>query len=507
MNIPFSLPARAARLASLHCTLYIDSGAPHAPSPPVGGKPCGFVQSALPRFARLLCRAVGGFVLCTSPLAVFLPPAAAQQEAFASTDSADLELEGRLAELKDKAEAGDAYSMRQLYLRYAMVGKVPQSQAWAERFIAALEAKADAGDAKTARNLGILYMHGESSILPDPAKAVSWLTKASEGGDAAAAYLLGELMTQAGNADSARMSYARAYGLYKQQAEKGETAALYQQGYMEQQGLGTDRNAEQGIAHLQAAADAGCMPAVAQLFKTYEEGIGTAKDAARALTYAKRLADENKDARMAYLVADALFKGEVLPKDATAAEHYLDQAVAAALPEAQYHKAWMLEEAGKAPQALDLYRQAGTAGHANATIKAGTLLLYGKGGVERDEPAGLNCLTVAAERLQSPIAPYELGLYYDSIGESALADDWFITASDRGLADAMARRGWLHLTPFSAVSWNPTETYQWWKRGAEAGDADCRLYLNLYLYLFIPLIIILIIATPIAVLRYVMKEK
>lgn len=444
------------------------------------------------------------WLLCLCALS--LPLCAAEETADSSPNA---ELEQRLTELREKANGGDAYSMRQLYLRYEMAGYSDTALVWAQRFLDTLETKAAEGDAAAIRTLGQIYVSGDGCIPPDTAKAIRWYTKASDAGDPTAAYLLGELFTAAKDSDNARLNYARAYGLYKQKAAEGDADALYRQGYMEQNGLGTDTDAAAGIAHLQQAADQGCLPAVYQLFKTYESGVGTAMDEYAAYLCAKRLADEAKDAQMAYLVADTLLKGmgDRLPADRAQAEPYLEQAVNGGVPDALYHKAWLLEEEGKAAEALSLYRQAASMNHGGAAVKAGTMLLYGTGGVEKDDSLGLNFLKTASDRLQHPIAPYELALYYDSIGETGLADDWYVTASDRGLADAMGPRGLLHLNPFSGQTWSPTEAYRWWHIGAEAGEPTCRRYLQLYLYLFIPLILIFVFGTPLALLRYVMKRK
>ena len=46
----------------------------------------------------------------------------------------DAELEARLAELKQKAEAGDYEATRELYTAYAVNEHQAQSQAWAARY-------------------------------------------------------------------------------------------------------------------------------------------------------------------------------------------------------------------------------------------------------------------------------------------------------------------------------------------------------------------------------------
>ena len=161
---------------------------------------------------------------------------------------------------------------------------------------------------------------------------------------------------------------------------------------------------------------------------------------------------------------------------------------------------------GKAEEALQAYRQAAAQGHADAAVKAGSMVIFGEG-VEADSAEGLKLLQYADSALQSPFAPYELGRYYDSVGETALADEYYITASNRGYPAAMARRGLLHLNPASTLTWNPTATYHWWKLGADAGDPTCTLYLRLYLFVFTPLLLILIFGLPLYFVHQLVKRR
>ena len=116
--------------------------------------------------------------------------------------------------------------------------------------------------------------------------------------------------------------------------------------------------------------------------------------------------------------------------------------------------------------------------------------------MQKDEARGLSMLQAACDRLNSARAPLEIARYYDSIGEAELANAWYVTASDRGVAEAMSRRGLLHLNPFSGLKWNPTLAYQWWSAGQTAGDAECTLYVRLFLYVFIPVLLILVFGVP-----------
>ena len=418
----------------------------------------------------------------------------------------DTSLEANLSELKSASESGNPAATRQVYLRYTLHGHTEQARAWAEKYVYQLKEKAHAGEAKAAWLLGRAYMTGDDYVKPDNAEAIRWFTQASEAGEPSAAYIIGELLTKAGNTGDARVAYARAYSLYKKEAESGNADALYWQGYMEQNGFGVPVQQATGIEHMEQAAEQGSLPAAYQLFKTYTKGLGIPADDTKSFHYARLLADKGNDAQMAYVVADALLKGKGTPKNETAALPYLEKAAEQNIPAAIYHVAWRKQEAGKHAEALADYRRAASMGHADAAVQAGTMMLYGKG-VDKDEEIGLNYLRRASEQLRSPFAPYELAKYYDELGETELADDYYITASDRGLAVAMARRGLLHLIPFSGLRWGPTETYRWWKEGSNAGDETCTLYLRLYLYVFIPLVLILVFGLPILLVRSLHKTS
>ena len=415
------------------------------------------------------------------------------------------ELETALTELKQKAEGGDAYSARQVYMRYALKGFMKQAHAWADKFVDILRKQADAGDIIAMRFMGRAYLTGDAYLKRDEAEAANWFKRAADAGDAAAAFILAELHTKALKQEEADAAWKQSYNLYCKKADEGDNEALYWKGYMQQQALGTPAAPQEGLANMEKAAAAGCMTAAFQLFKTYTKGIGTAANEAKAFRYAKQLADEGKDPQMIYVVADAYFKGKGIAADEKTALQYLEKAVELKVPAAIYHKAWRLEEAGKNEEAYQLYRQSASMGHADAAVRMGSMQLHGKG-TEKDESAGLATLQRACDRLQSAFAPYELARYYDSVGEPALANEWYVVASDRGVAEAMGRRGLMHLNPFSGVKWGPTETYRWWKQGKEAGDADCTLYYNLYFYLFIPLIIILVFALPLLVVYKANKK-
>ncbi|MBO5684422.1 MAG: sel1 repeat family protein [Akkermansia sp.] len=418
----------------------------------------------------------------------------------------DERMEQSVAELKEAAEKGDAYSQRQLYLRYALKGHATQAAAWADRLIANLTEKGTDGDQKAMWMLARLFMTGDDVIPADLARSIEWFNRLSATGEPSAAFILGDLYTKQNTPEAAASAYAKAYHIYSNQAEAEDSESLYWQGYMELNGLGCTQQAEAGINNLETAASRGILAAAYQLFKVYTQGIGTAANAQKALTYATQLADQGKDAQMAYVVADAYLKGKGVEMDTAKGMQYLEKAVAGQVPAALYHRGWLFQEEGKHQDALRFYRAAAQQGHADAAVKAGSMLIFGEG-VAEDSAEGLKILQYADSILESPFAPYELGRYYDRVGESALADEYYITASTRGYPAAMARRGLLHLDPTSPVTWNPTATYQWWKTGSDAGDATCTCYLRLYLFVFIPLLLIIIFGLPLYMVHHLMSKR
>lgn len=438
------------------------------------------------------------YILLSLSAALLLGAAASAEPAY---DSDDLKLEGMLAVYKDSADEGDLAAMRQVYLHYGFAGKQEQAQAWAQKFLDTLRERAEQGDVAAMSDLGRAYLAGDACITPDPVQAAAWLSRASAQGDAPSAYMLGEMLAQQNNEADAKVAYARAYGLFRQRAENGDRDARYWQGYMELRGVGTEKP-EQPDAILRAMVAEEHLPAAYQLFKyAAEQG-----DDETALLCARLLADKGQDPQMAYYVATAAYEGKGMEPNSTQADRYLQQAVDAGMPAALYHRAWQLEEEGKNADAFRLFSEAAAAGHEHAPVKAGVMLLEGRG-CEQDEAKGLQYLQRAAEVQQSPFAAWELARHYTAIGERELADSYIISASDRGLDAAMARRGLLHLIPASGVDWSPTEAYRWWTRGAESGDATCRLYLRLYLYLFIPLLVVLVFAGPMLAARLLLKRE
>lgn len=430
-------------------------------------------------------------------------------------DSDDLQLEGELAALKNEAAAGNAQAACQLARRYALNGKLRQADSWATRYIDMLAQQAEKGDTKAMLLLAALYWRGEEFVEQDAAQAARWLSMAADKGEASAAYLLGEQYKGQGQAEESQKAFARAYEIYREryEADPNDLQSLYWLGYMEQMGLGVDQNVVSGIAKLEQAADQGSEWALTQLFKSYAEGLTVEKDTEKAMSYAARIVEQTQDATMAMLLASYHLNLNGT-RDASAAPdkqnaeglRYLDLAAAGNNAAAISTKSRLLAEAGQYADALPLLQQAASMGDLQAMTQAGSLLLNGADGIERDSEEALRYLRTAAERYGDPAAAAVLADYYLSAGEKDIANHWIVMASDGGAASAMLRRGFLHLSPFSGLDWNPTLTYQWWKQGAALGDSSCASALNIFHFVFIPLLLILVFGLPLY-LNYRWRKK
>ncbi len=420
----------------------------------------------------------------------------------------DSALEQRLLPLRQGAERGDLHATQQLYMRYALAGHPELARAWARYYNSLLARTAETGDVRAMLLLGARYFRGEDYTPQSMQEATTWFSRAAEAGDPTGAYMLGEIYARVGNIPLAEQSYKKAYAIYAERAKDGKDAqALYWVGLMQQNGTGTRRDPESGLRSLQRAAELGSPWALEQLFKAYYNGIGTPKNHATAISYARKLADEHKDTTMAYVVACAYLFGRDVPKDTALGDHYLDIAARGNVPDAVYLKSDRLEQLGKVEEAHPFLRQAAGMRQRDAMVRLGERMLNGTAGVAKDTERGIAMLEAAARApSSSPQAAFLLAKYYEEAEEQEMADGWYVSASDLGDPRAMGRRGLLHLFPGRVVTWNPTRCYQWWRTGASLNDPTCIFYLRLFYYVFTPLLLLLVFGLP-AYIGYQARRK
>ena len=443
--------------------------------------------------------------LLTTALLACAPLLPAQQNSLSCDDA---KLEEALADLKKEARenGGSPRAARQVYLRYDYAGHREQALAWADVFIRLLEEKAAQGNPHAMTNLAHIYMQGDTVVPADREKAVKWLQAAGEKEMPGACLILGGILAADNRTEEAGKAFAHAYAIYEKRAAEGNADAMLNQADMLFRGMGTKQDPDRAVAIYKQLAEKDNAQALSELFRIYSANAKTDKGMRIAMGYATRLADKG-DTRMAYLVSCELLRGKYLDRDEQAAAKYLQAAIKEPqpFPEALYQMGWNTEQAGNTTGALPYYERATLLNHDRAPVRLGVLLLNGARG-EEGKARGLQLLEDTATRRQSPFAAYELARHYKLAGEPDQADTWYIKASERGYAPAMARRGMLHLNPFSPVEWSPTLAYRWWKQGAEANDPACSRCLNLYFYLFIPLLVILVFTAPLLLVRILRKR-
>ena len=143
--------------------------------------------------------------------------------------------EQALADLRARAEQGDADAQYTLALRYDYGEGVPQDYAEAARWY---RLAAEQGDADAQNNLGVMYDAGEG-VPEDNAEAVRWYRMAAEQGDASAQYNLG-VMYDSGEGvpedDEAAVRW------YREAGEQGDVRALHNLGLKYSNGRGAPQD-------------------------------------------------------------------------------------------------------------------------------------------------------------------------------------------------------------------------------------------------------------------------
>ncbi len=423
--------------------------------------------------------------------------------------SDDAALEEQLQVLKSEANDQNARSARQVYLRYAAQGHPEPARHWAKVYTDILEQEAKDGNSKSMMRLGASYLRGLDMLTPNLEKAITYFQSAADLGEPSAAYILGELSAQQNDSEAAQRAFARARELYTGQLDNADIAlqAQYWLGLMHLRGEGGARDIPMAVSLLEQAAEGKHQWALQELFRLYTRGELIERDDKRAFGYALKLADEAHDAAFQYTVAAAYLKGQGVAQDKDRGMQYLHLSAKANHPGALCYLANSLEEEGKLEEAAPLYRQAASMGEPYAITTLGEWLLEGKGGLAKNEQEAIQFLSIAANRFGSPVASYLLAQHYLSVGNTKEANAWIIAASDQGVLEAYAQRGWLHMNPFAGEEWNPARAYQWWSQGKNAGDETCSFYWNLFLYAFIPALLFLCFLGPLLVLRYLARSK
>jgi hypothetical protein len=302
--------------------------------------------------------------------------------------------------------------------------------------------------------LGRCYLLG-LGVPSSPDAALSWLTRAAEGGDHEAQALLASLALQ---------------GISGAEAGLLETASRY---------VGRPPDYQEAVRWGTPAADGGSAEAQAVLGYILTSGPDELRDVPRAAHY-YRLAAESGFAQGQLGWALALLRGDASRNGASqggSAEvrRLLNAAAEAGLPAAHFALGVLADQADAGAEQLAIatahYHDAADQGHRSAQFRYGTALMSGRG-VERDTQAGETWLRRAG-LAGDPLAAAMVGdLYAHQDGlppNFCEAAQWFQRAAEAGHSGAARALGQIYLHG-SGFGTDPLTAVHWLRVAAAADD-------------------------------------
>jgi TPR repeat protein len=189
--------------------------------------------------------------------------------------------------------------------------------------IAELRAKAEKGDAAAQIYLGYNYYHGDG-VPQNYAEAVKWYRKAAEQGNATGQLDLG-LMYEMGL--GAKLDYFKAPYWYRKAADQGLVEAEAMLARLYTFGLGVRQDYAEAEKWFRKAAEDGNAYSQAMLGDAYHSGKGVVTDFAEAVKWYRRAADQG-DTEAQYDLAIEYWRGEGTPRNDIEAYKWLSLAAA-----------------------------------------------------------------------------------------------------------------------------------------------------------------------------------
>jgi hypothetical protein len=147
--------------------------------------------------------------------------------------------------------------------------------------LADLRARADRGDADAMFELGLRYHKGEG-VERDDKTALQWHEKAAAEDHTKAEVQLGYMHA---HGFGTKLDFAQAAKWYRRAALKGDTTAEHNMGLQYLHGQGVKKDAELAYLWFRRAATRGHARAQFNLAECHEKGVGTERDSLRAATF------------------------------------------------------------------------------------------------------------------------------------------------------------------------------------------------------------------------------
>ena len=293
----------------------------------------------------------------------------------------------------------------------------------------------------------LLYRAATMRDDPDPDRdALEDLEKAADGGNARAAYLLGQIYGD--EKWKLLLDYPRALGYYRKVAEKSADAA-YQIGRFYQNGFGVEKNEDEALSWYQKAAQKGYAPAICLLCDPKDADREFRAQIARYQAALKKHKKHGGNKEEQDLFVGGIFReGETLTRTALWAD------CAAKDGDGEMGALCGILSSVKGSRKKDLadavayYQKAVEVGNTDAMLGLASLYQTGRG-VKKDPAKAIELLKQAADA-GSGLAMFRLGEIFETgkgtKKDPAAALDWYQKAADRNNAEAMVRLGKLYQT-------------------------------------------------------------
>lgn len=423
------------------------------------------------------------------------------------------------------AEKGNPHAQLALGLLYLQgldhkISKNIQEAAyWLQK---AANNQASIGRAKA--ELGHLYRDG-LGVPRDLQQAKFWYQAAAAQGEVAAMLILGELAEGwYGNESQAKRSEAITW--YQKAASAGSSLAEFRMGWLLVREFDPWSERPQALSTLMSAAQNKQPHALSQMGDLYYQGKLGAKNLEKAHHYYQQAA-EMKLPSAAFKLAMLYANGEGVPQNGALAHQWMEQSAACGLAAAALQLGeWYFQGVGCSKdlkKAAHWYEKAAEAGLTKAQVRLADLYHAGKGGLPRSLESAITWYEKAAEQ-NDTYAQYMLSEMYSQergnlrldlvtsvkwfklanrnpdrawakykIGENyqqghgfsqnqAQAFRWYHQAAEDRLMIAQTKLGdlyALHQAAGSEASEQEKQSFNWFSKAANAGDAYAQYRLAL----------------------------
>ena len=219
----------------------------------------------------------------------------AQQPAIPpATNSLATNSPAKIAELRAKAEKGDASAQCALGACYSLGQAVPQDYAEAVKWF---RKAAEQGNAAAQYFLGACYHNGQG-VPQDDTETVKWGRKAADQGDAIAQCGLGTCYAQG---QGVAQDYAEAVKWFRKAAEQANALAQFNLGVCYHDGWGVHKDDAEAVKWYRKAAQQGDAGAQWSLGICYCNGLGVPLDYTEAVQWYRKAAEQGNAAAQACL--------------------------------------------------------------------------------------------------------------------------------------------------------------------------------------------------------------